>query len=64
MLVETVVASAALFITAVATAIALWECIHHHKGTAAPETYALESTGSERFSQVDLISGLRYLGHN
>lgn len=50
MLIETVVASTALFITAVATAIALWECIRHHKDAADPETYALESIGSERLN--------------
>lgn len=58
------VASAALFITAVATTIALWECMRHHEDAAGPETYALESNGSERFNQVDLISGLSYLGCN
>lgn len=56
MLIETVVASTALFITALATAIALWECIRHHKRAAGAETYALENIDSKLF--VSLILSL------
>lgn len=58
MLIETVVASSALFITALATAIALWECIRQHKGAAGPATYALEDIASEHFHS--LILSLAY----
>lgn len=34
--IQTTVASIALIITTLATAIALWECLRRHKGVASP----------------------------
>lgn len=63
MLIEIAVAIAALSVTTLATAIALWECIRHHKAAASPEVYALESIGSERYNSLILFCP-RYLCYN
>lgn len=47
MLPQVVVAIIALLLTALATAIALWECVRHRKQVAAPEPYNRGSSGSK-----------------
>lgn len=65
MMIEIVVASTALLITTLATAIALWECICHRKSPSGSGTYALESIGSENFlSNRSSNFCLRCLGYN
>lgn len=60
--IQTTVAIIALFITTLATAIALWECIIRHRGSASPQRQDHGDTSGEYFSRKHRLSCLEYMG--